>query len=1035
MEVGKTVSDLLVVGDGKTFDYLIKIKDENPDDYKWMHPYLGEFHVLKNYSIALMKLYGPAGLYDLISLMHKGRTEKCVSDCTDFDKTTLFLLQSWEAVYRLQLELFYKHLEEESSGASACEFSKDIFLRHVSSSMDKWRDINASQENFISSLDSIANELNGLQKEFEIFCHNMCAKNENFRFWHQYVHQDCMAYLTLYLAGRSGNWELRNHALKMMMPLFHVVHSNFYYRLMPRHMYDVLYYPLYISSALKSGGFVMNLTGTPWSSLFLDETHEATINKEIKEVVSSLSAMSLKHKMHYLPPRASIFKHFMSLIFGDKKGTRVAKDTVYFAKLNEENVQAYLSKLKDSVLSKSSVKEFKHIFSEVVAGPTIKDSLLSFRDTGKSRVQEYVRCCITQEFTMRVGKRRPYKFVAIKNFETGKTKVTRKEKSAEQFYKSSAEYYSIIIDWCKRQNIAPDDIEQFVSIPLALATHDGLPIQKQKSDARKYLFKHFKEAFLDSLKSVKPTTLIVDAMVLVYKYRPSGNDARFETYASKLFDKCVTDNFRKGYSCVHFVFDRQEGDIETPKSVLREMRDANGDKRNDSNVYISIGDDTHTPFSWNKFLTSRSNKKNLIQYICDFFVKIGKKRLAPGNILYIGDGCGRMKVVTRSDVEADCDSLVADCNNHVEGDTMVLLHATKYANHSSPVVIQSTDTDIIHVALPLVKKYKDLHLILHVTESVTLNMYIDLKRLIESLARCSDFQNFEKEYIPRELQALYVCSGCDYVSFFSHNSKTSFYDSYFDNVSFISSDPNLSGMLCHMDGEHYSEGFHAFCRLVACIFLKKCSQSFEYVMKFKKKPTPREIYARISQEKPNCSEDDILKEFLNQIREYTKRCKGCHTEDFWLPSLDSLMYHWKRCCYVVQVWNQADKNIISYPDITHWGWSYVGDKLCFMWDSHTNLNRVEKVRQLWTSGCKCKSVLRRCASKVCGCRKLAKSCGPACLCVDACQNKPQDPSVAGLLSEMIGDEDNQIESRYVVAESNVLTDDEVIIDEDSDIEC
>ncbi len=55
--------------------------------------------------------------------------------------------------------------------------------------------------------------------------------------------------------------------------------------------------------------------------------------------------------------------------------------------------------------------------------------------------------------------------------------------------------------------------------------------------------------------------------------------------------------------------------------------------------------------------------------------------------------------------------------------------------------------------------------------------------------------------------------------------------------------------------------------------------------------------------------------WLDQIRTMIMNESGCESEDFWLPSNDSLQLHWKRCCYVVQIWQQAGVNIMDFPDV------------------------------------------------------------------------------------------------------------------------
>ena len=91
------------------------------------------------------------------------------------------------------------------------------------------------------------------------------------------------------------------------------------------------------------------------------------------------------------------------------------------------------------------------------------------------------------------------------------------------------------MQWCRIQNIPPCDVRQFISVPLAIADFDGLPIQKQKVDGRNYLKKHFKSAFLESIKSPCPKTLILDGLVLINKYHPQAVHRTFGEYAGHFF--------------------------------------------------------------------------------------------------------------------------------------------------------------------------------------------------------------------------------------------------------------------------------------------------------------------------------------------------------------------------------------------------------------------------------------------------------------------------------------------------------------------
>ena len=104
-------------------------------------------------------------------------------------------------------------------------------------------EIGKSQKECMDAFQSLENKLEGLYGEVISFVGVMKANSETFSFWHRYIHHDCMPYIALYLAGQSSDWHLRMYAIKRLMPIFHLVRSNFYYRLLPQHIHDLLSYP------------------------------------------------------------------------------------------------------------------------------------------------------------------------------------------------------------------------------------------------------------------------------------------------------------------------------------------------------------------------------------------------------------------------------------------------------------------------------------------------------------------------------------------------------------------------------------------------------------------------------------------------------------------------------------------------------------------------------------------------------------------------------------------------------------------------
>ena len=53
---------LIIVGDAKTYDILLKIRDEYGHLLNWMIPFPGDWHILFNYQKVIMKIYADAGL-------------------------------------------------------------------------------------------------------------------------------------------------------------------------------------------------------------------------------------------------------------------------------------------------------------------------------------------------------------------------------------------------------------------------------------------------------------------------------------------------------------------------------------------------------------------------------------------------------------------------------------------------------------------------------------------------------------------------------------------------------------------------------------------------------------------------------------------------------------------------------------------------------------------------------------------------------------------------------------------------------------
>ena len=81
---------------------------------------------------------------------------------------------------------------------------------------------------------------------------------------------------------------------------------------MPRHIANIQCLPPSILNCFKSGGFVVNLSGKPFSAVAFDESHEMLINKDIKAAIRRVESEYIHRICPYLPTCARVLKTLKS---------------------------------------------------------------------------------------------------------------------------------------------------------------------------------------------------------------------------------------------------------------------------------------------------------------------------------------------------------------------------------------------------------------------------------------------------------------------------------------------------------------------------------------------------------------------------------------------------------------------------------------------------------------------------------------------------------------------------------------------------
>ncbi|CAC5388151.1 unnamed protein product [Mytilus coruscus] len=285
-QVGQLTNYVVVVGDGKSYDHLIKLKSEYGENMDWQ----------------------------LATKHHHGATLKVLTECSKFAITHRCFIQAWEAVMRHQVKSFFEYKSCESPydiqvSGLMLDIISDMSLDEGEDDVcktDVWEKVCEKKKEIFTFF------TDDLLEEYNTWRHENSSVNQTFAFWDNFVHLDFMAYLGLFFSIRSRNWHLRNVSLKKITCLFHAFDRQNYQRLIPYHLADLHTFPEPVIKHFAAGCFSVSISGKHLYSVGLDEAHEMEINLKSKNALNSFSQSSLANLTFYLPYRAKTLHNLKS---------------------------------------------------------------------------------------------------------------------------------------------------------------------------------------------------------------------------------------------------------------------------------------------------------------------------------------------------------------------------------------------------------------------------------------------------------------------------------------------------------------------------------------------------------------------------------------------------------------------------------------------------------------------------------------------------------------------------------------------------
>ena len=279
-------------------------------------------------------------------------------------------------------------------------------------------------------------------------------------------------------------------------------------------------------------------------------------------------------------------------------------------------------------------------------------------------------------------------------------------------------------------------------------------------------------------------------------------------------------------------------------------------------------------------------------------------------------------------------------------------------------------TDLAHSPMLLKPIYVSTQILLWILAQLTVYALHAINHTWKYSNKIADLSGIDIQNVAHILQTLYVSTGCDYISFFSGNGKSTFLRYFFQHASFITG-ANAQGSLADTDlhTENYKQGFLAFLRLVGTIYYKKHASAFDY-------PSPATHFLQFVDPTPLAHHT----EWIDDVRQHIAD-RSMFDNDM-LPTTDALFLHWKRSCWVLHMWAQADRNTMDLKPLTEYGWNLTNNELKVTWDTEDNITKVRQRVSALLKGCKCTT---GCKNKVCGCKKRETLCSEGCQCTN-CEN-------------------------------------------------
>lgn len=459
---------LIVVGDAKTYDILQNLRRQYGSQMQWLLPFPGDWHILYNYQKVLLKIYGEAGLLQLAKVAgHRAETLRSLAQASHFKRTHHFIIQSFEAMYRSFIRTYLATIE---SCASQAVTSTANTLANALASITSDVGLEVLLEQLKATFSTT---LQDFTVGFRSFMNDLCKSQKTCQFWHDYLTMNSLIYMALFIAIRNADWMLRMAAIKSMAAVFCAFDRPIYQNLIPRHLADLLCFPMPVIQHLKKGAFTVHLTEGSGHAVGLDEAHEMKINKDAKFAAVRPSPEMMEKISNFMPFRTKCLNNLKHHLGMEKQPVKSLPMATSQDRTANANIQVMIDLMEESHMfpKPQSDIQLKNPFTDIPATPEQTHDLLNFQLIGQIEFEDHVNCRILHTPSADAPRRR-------KRLQTfGSTKKTqRKLKRIERDRKIQQTCMKKQLVVLARGEQLPTECgSYFIQHPCALSDPDGLP--------------------------------------------------------------------------------------------------------------------------------------------------------------------------------------------------------------------------------------------------------------------------------------------------------------------------------------------------------------------------------------------------------------------------------------------------------------------------------------------------------------------------------------------------------------------------------